>query len=112
MRIALPPDCLMTPDLRQLRTFVTVAERGSFTRAAEDLYIAQQAVSQQIKALESAIGVRLLRRTSRRVELTRLANYSSPTAAAHTADPNAACWPLAYFCLVPRIRRAGGLLDL
>jgi DNA-binding transcriptional LysR family regulator len=60
----------VTPDLRQLRTFVTVAERGSFTRAAEDLYVAQQAVSQQIKALESALGVTLVRRTSRRVELT------------------------------------------
>jgi DNA-binding transcriptional LysR family regulator len=60
----------VTPDLRHLRTFVTVAECGSFTRAAEDLYIAQQAVSQQIKALEAALGVTLLRRTSRRVELT------------------------------------------
>jgi DNA-binding transcriptional LysR family regulator len=60
----------VTPDLRQLRCFVAVAERGSFTRAAEDLYVAQQAISQQIKALEGALGVTLLRRTSRRVELT------------------------------------------
>lgn len=60
----------MTPDLRQLRSFVAVAERGSFTRAADDLYVAQQAISQQIKALEGALGVTLLRRTSRRVELT------------------------------------------
>ena len=60
----------MTPDLRQLRSFVAVAERGSFTRAADDLYVAQQAVSQQVKALEAALGVTLLWRTSRRVELT------------------------------------------
>ena len=60
----------MTPDLRQLRSFVAVAERGSFTRAADDLYVAQQAVSQQVKALETALGVTLLWRTSRRVELT------------------------------------------
>src|SRR5262249_61145126 len=60
----------VTPDLRQLRTFVAVAERGSFTRAADDLYVAQQAVSQQVKALETALGVTLLWRTSRRVELT------------------------------------------
>ena len=64
----------MIPDpsleLRQLRTFVTVAERRSFTRAADDLHIAQQAVSQQIKALERSLGVTLLRRTPRRVELT------------------------------------------
>jgi DNA-binding transcriptional LysR family regulator len=57
-------------ELRQLRTFVAVAERHSFTRAAEDLHIAQQAVSQQIKSLERSLGVTLLRRSSRRVELT------------------------------------------
>jgi DNA-binding transcriptional LysR family regulator len=60
----------VTPDLRQMRSFVAVAERGSFTRAADDLYVAQQAVSQQIRALENALGVTLLWRTSRRVELT------------------------------------------
>src|SRR5262249_698704 len=47
-----------------------VAERRSFTRAADDLHIAQQAFSQQIKALERSLGVTLLRRTPRRVELT------------------------------------------
>ena len=60
----------MVPELRQLRYFVAVAERGSFTRAADDLFVAQQAVSQQIRALENGLGVRLLWRTSRRVELT------------------------------------------
>jgi DNA-binding transcriptional LysR family regulator len=57
-------------ELRRLRTFVAVAERGSFSRAADDLHIAQQAVSQQIKALESSLGVSLLRRTPRHVDLT------------------------------------------
>jgi DNA-binding transcriptional LysR family regulator len=57
-------------DLRLVRTFIAVAERRSFTRAADDLHIAQQAVSQQVKALERALGVTLLRRTPRRVELT------------------------------------------
>jgi DNA-binding transcriptional LysR family regulator len=64
----------MIPDsgleLRHMRTFVAVAERRSFTRAADDLHIAQQAVSQQVKALERSLGVTLLRRSSRRVELT------------------------------------------
>ena len=60
----------MTPELRQLRYFVAVAERGSFTGAAEDLFVAQQAVSQQVKALDTALGVTLLWRTSRQVELT------------------------------------------
>jgi DNA-binding transcriptional LysR family regulator len=57
-------------ELRQLRTFVKVAERRSFTRAADELHIAQQAVSQQIRSLERSLGVTLLRRSSRRVELT------------------------------------------
>jgi DNA-binding transcriptional LysR family regulator len=57
-------------ELRHLRTFATVAERRSFSRAADDLHIAQQAVSQQIKTLERSLGVTLLRRSSRRVELT------------------------------------------
>ena len=64
----------MIPDagfeLRQLRTFAAVAERRSFTRAADDLHIAQQAVSQQIRALEQSLGVTLLERSSRRVTLT------------------------------------------
>ena len=58
------------PELRQLRCFVAVAERASFTAAAQDLHVAQQAVSQQIKALERTVGVTLLRRTSRSVQLT------------------------------------------
>jgi DNA-binding transcriptional LysR family regulator len=57
-------------ELRQLRTFVKVAELRSFTRASDELHIAQQAVSQQIRSLERSLGVTLLRRSSRRVELT------------------------------------------
>jgi DNA-binding transcriptional LysR family regulator len=62
--------CVVTPDLRQMRYFKAVAERGSFTGAAQELHVAQQAVSQQIKALEQLLGVTLLERSSRRVELT------------------------------------------
>jgi DNA-binding transcriptional LysR family regulator len=61
---------VVTPDLRQMRYFAAVAERGSFTGAARDLHVAQQAVSQQVKALEQLLGVTLLERTSRRVTLT------------------------------------------
>jgi DNA-binding transcriptional LysR family regulator len=53
-----------------MRYFVAVAEHGSFTRAAEELHVAQQAVSQQIRALEATLAVTLLRRSSRKVELT------------------------------------------
>ena len=53
-----------------MRYFAAVAEHGSFTRAADELHVAQQAVSQQIRALEDLLGVRLLERSSRRVALT------------------------------------------
>jgi len=57
-------------ELRQIRYFVRVAELGSISRAALDLRTAQSAVSQQITRLEGELNVRLLRRTSRGVELT------------------------------------------
>jgi DNA-binding transcriptional LysR family regulator len=53
-----------------MRYFTAVADRGSFTRAARELHVAQQAVSQQVKALEQLLGVTLLDRTSRQVTLT------------------------------------------
>jgi DNA-binding transcriptional LysR family regulator len=58
------------PDLRQMRYFVKVAELGGFTAAAAELHVAQQAVSQQIKATERVLGVSLLRRAPRAVTLT------------------------------------------
>jgi DNA-binding transcriptional LysR family regulator len=61
---------VVTPDLRQMRYFAAVAKRGSFTAAARDLHVAQQAVGQQIKALEQLLGVTLLERSSRQVKLT------------------------------------------
>jgi DNA-binding transcriptional LysR family regulator len=57
-------------DLIALRAFVTVAELTSFSRAAETLHLAQPAVSQQLKRLERDLGAPLLRRSTRRVELT------------------------------------------
>jgi DNA-binding transcriptional LysR family regulator len=58
------------PELRQLRTFVAVAEERNFTRAAERLHLAQQAVSKSVRALERDLGVELLERTTREVRLT------------------------------------------
>jgi DNA-binding transcriptional LysR family regulator len=54
----------------QLRYFVTVAEEGQITRAAEKLYIAQPALSQAISQLEADIGLKLLERHPRGVRLT------------------------------------------
>jgi len=58
------------PDLRELRTFVAVAEERNFTRAAERLHLAQQAVSKSVGRLERELGVELLERTTREVRLT------------------------------------------
>lgn len=57
-------------ELRHLRYFVTVAEELNFSKAALKLYTAQPSLSQQIKDLEEDVGVRLLNRTKRKVELT------------------------------------------
>jgi DNA-binding transcriptional LysR family regulator len=57
-------------DTRLLRAFVTVAEELNFTRAAERLHLAQQALSAQVRQLETRLGVSLFDRTTRRVELT------------------------------------------
>ena len=57
-------------ELRHLRSFLTVAEALSFTKAAEQLRIAQPALSRQVQALEEEIGVDLLKRSPRGVTLT------------------------------------------
>jgi DNA-binding transcriptional LysR family regulator len=59
-------------DLRQLEYFAAVARHRHFRRAAEDLYVTQSAVSQQVRRLEAELGLALLRRTGGHppVELT------------------------------------------
>lgn len=67
-------------ELYQLRTFVTVAEQGHITQAAEVLHLSQPAVTAQIKALEEELGLPLFERTAGGVALTRAGEELMPTA--------------------------------
>ncbi len=54
----------------QLETFLYAAQMGSFSRAADKLYISPNAVLKQINSLEERLGVKLFTRTHRGIELT------------------------------------------
>lgn len=60
----------MSVSFKQISAFLAVANSGSFTRAAEQIGIAQPALSQMVRDLEATLGLRLFDRTTRRVELT------------------------------------------
>lgn len=55
---------------RELTTFITVAEQGSFLKASKELYITPASVMNQINKLESVIGVKLIERTNQGTQLT------------------------------------------
>ncbi|MBX3010203.1 MAG: LysR family transcriptional regulator [Caldilineaceae bacterium] len=57
-------------EIVQLRALVGIVRAGSFTAAAETLYVTQSALSQQIKALETELGLQLFERQGRRITLT------------------------------------------
>lgn len=61
--------------LRQIQYFHAVVRTGSFTEAAEECFISQSAISQQIKALENDLGVKLLVRENRSFHLTKAGEY-------------------------------------
>ena len=67
-------------NFRQLECFVVVAEHLHFTKAAEQLRIAQPALSQQIRKLERDLGVKLFNRSNRKVELTDFGRALFPRA--------------------------------
>lgn len=75
-------------ELRHLRYFVAVAEELNFRRAAERMYVAQGAFSEQVRKLECELGVRLLDRSPRGVSLTFAGTALLPEArrALHQAD--------------------------
>jgi DNA-binding transcriptional LysR family regulator len=69
-------------NLLQLRYFVSIAEEGSFTRAAERLLVAQPSLSQHIKSLEHELGGALLERIPKGVRLTAAGKEFMPEARA------------------------------
>src|SRR5260370_29250327 len=67
---AAAPGAPLAIELRHLRYFVALADAGSFTRAAEQMFIAQPTLSQQIRRLEEIVGTRLLQRRRDGLRLT------------------------------------------
>jgi DNA-binding transcriptional LysR family regulator len=62
----------MNVTIGQLRGFLAVAKRGSFSRAADDIGLSQSAVSTSVRQLEAELGLKLFDRTTRHVELTNV----------------------------------------
>lgn len=62
-------------DLRQLHSLVGIAETGSLTRAATKVWLSQSALSRQMQELEEELGVQLLERQARGVQLTEAGHY-------------------------------------
>lgn len=68
----------MNITLRQLRAFVALARTGSFTLAAESLFVTQSALSGLIKELEQVLGVRVVDRSTRRIQLSDMGKELYP----------------------------------
>jgi DNA-binding transcriptional LysR family regulator len=77
-------------ELRRLRYFIVTAEELHVGRAAEKLGIAQPALSQQLKVLEQALGVRLFERIGRGIQLTPVGELFLPEARATVAQADRA----------------------
>lgn len=70
----------MNVSFRQLRAFILIAETSSFTRTAEQLHLSQPALSYSIRKLEETMGLQLLARNTRSVELTLAGEHFLPQA--------------------------------
>jgi len=67
-------------NVSQLRTFIEIVDRGSFSEAARSMGVSQPAVTMQIQGLEADLGATLLERRYRRVDLTEAGRSLLPTA--------------------------------
>ena len=76
-------------EIRQLRYFEAVARRQHFTHAARELHVAQSALSHQVRQLERELGIELLRRTTRSVELTQAGQLAAARARAVLGETEA-----------------------
>lgn len=76
--------------MKQLRYFVEIAEHGSFSGAAQRLFVAQSALSRQMKELESNLGALLFERTARQPQLTHAGLAFLPRAKAILIDVDSA----------------------
>ncbi|HEY3997941.1 MAG TPA: LysR family transcriptional regulator [Candidatus Xenobia bacterium] len=80
-------ECLwLTMEIIKLRSFLAVAEHGTFSRAGEVLSVTQSTVSLHVQALEEELGVRLFERLPRRTRLTPEGTLLRPSAAAMVAE--------------------------
>jgi DNA-binding transcriptional LysR family regulator len=77
-------------ELRQLATFVAIAEEGSFTRAADRLHVVQSTVSAGVRSLEKELGAMLFDRSTHSVKLTDAGRALLPEARATLAAAQAA----------------------
>jgi len=111
----------MNFDLADLRAFVAVAEMNSFRAAAAALHLSQPAISRRVEKLESALGIRLFERTTRRISLTAVGRDFShkarsllddlehsllsmrEVAASQMGEVVIACVPSAAYYFLPRV---------
>ena len=99
-------------ELRHLRYFSAVADTCHFSRAAEQLHVAQPALSYTIQQLEGELDVTLFNRTTRQVALTAAGEFFRGETERILADVDAAPGPADQFPLGHRAQPLGGGADV
>ena len=84
----------MKNELSGMKAFVTVAELGSFSKAAEQLNLTQPALTKKIKKIEDNLNIALFERTTRKIALTQAGKMLLPKAKALIASLDAAIFNL------------------